>query len=93
MRSINGGYNVFHAALPTPNFRRLPLALDIIRVNPTWVLNLNDCLPPIFVFHQEVGQIPPLVFLVVDPRDCDPVPLHPLNNMRIALEPHDHPPF
>ncbi len=85
--------DVLHASLLAPHLRRLPLTLNIIGVNPAGIFNLDHRFAPVLVFHEEVRHIPALVLLSVNPRDGDAVPLHPLDDMRVTLQPVHHPPF
>ena len=89
----NRGERVFHISLFAPDFRRFPLSLHIVGVHTAWVLDLDDHLPAALILHQEVRHISSLVLLPVNPGNRDAMPLHPLDNMRIAFQAVHHPPI
>lgn len=62
---FNSSKDILHLALLAPHLRRLALALNLIGINAARILYLNDCLPAVFIFHQKVGHISPLVLLAV----------------------------
>lgn len=85
--SPNCSNEVLHFSLLAPNLSRLALALHVVGIQSAWVFHLDENFPAAFVFNKKVRHIPPLVLLPVNPGDGYAVPLHPLDDVRIALQP------
>src|SRR6266704_6069101 len=93
LHSADGSKDVLHSALLAPHLRSFALALHVVGVNAAGILHLYDSLAATFVFHDEVGHIPPLMFLAINPRDRNTVPLHPLNNVWVSFQAIHHSPL
>ncbi len=89
----NGSKDVLHPALLAPHLGGFAFTLHVAEINSAGILDLDDDLAAVLVLHEEIRQITPLVLLTVNPRDCDTVPLHPFDNMRVSLQAVHHPSF
>jgi len=83
--STNSGNNILHSTLFAPHLRRFALALNVVGVHAAGVLDFDDSLYAVFVFHEKIRHVSPLVFLPVNPGNGDAVSFHPFGNVRITL--------
>ena len=84
---------VFHAALLAPYLSGLSFALNIVGIKPAGILHFDYGLSPVVIFDDEIGNIPSLVLLPVDPRDGNPVPFDPLLDAGVRLKARHHATF